>query len=237
MCYPHDTGVLYSSVVPIDGCRIKVPRHFLAILSVCRLFHNEAPPVLFGGNTFVAGRYRECTNLFLATLAEQSEYIKLIRTMQFRYLHNHNFANGPELIQRTPNLTKIDLGGFITLPAYEAAAWKRVVTPGHIVQQNSTIYKMFPKLHKAQMYRFDSRGTLITATMKVTSENGDVRMRSTSKYARSLTRFTERAESHLSIQDRPSFEKASEGRKAHPHVRPRLPRFRGSHKPNLISER
>jgi hypothetical protein len=178
MCNPYDTGVRYDGV-PVDECRVKVPHHFLAILSVCRLFHIEAPAVLFGKNTFVAGEHPKCTKLFMATLEKGPEYIKLIRKMQFRQLYFHNVANSRQLIERAPNLTRIDLRGFCYLSDKEAAAWKRDVAPGHIVQQHSTIYKKFPILHKAQKYRFHSKGTLITATMEAT-RRWNVRMRLTS---------------------------------------------------------
>jgi hypothetical protein len=184
LCNPHDTGVLFNYEEPVDGCRVKMPPNFLALLSVCRLFHNEAPNVLFGGNTFVAGQHRKCTNRFMAQL--EPLYIGLLKKMAFHYLDNHNVSNGRALIERAPNLTEIDLGGYCILPKNEAAAWKRVVKPGQIVLRNSPIYKRFPEFNKAQMYRFHLRGTLITATMKVTSEDDEVRMRSSFIHARSL---------------------------------------------------
>lgn len=72
LCNPRDTGSVqgYNGINygPIDGCKVKVEPHFLAILSVCKLFRTEALDVLFLENKFIAGAYRKCTNAFFAKL-------------------------------------------------------------------------------------------------------------------------------------------------------------------------
>ncbi|QDS71793.1 hypothetical protein FKW77_009414 [Venturia effusa] len=172
LCNPHDTGSVQGNngvdYGPINGCKVKVPPQFLAIFSVCRLFHEEALDVLWGENMFIAGEYRRCTNAFFAKVC----YPERIKKMTFRYLDHYTEENGSRIIEGAPNLTDVVLLGLFNLPRDAFLSWMQLPI-GQIIPKNSLIYYRFPAFSQAQMDRFSARtpNMKITAMANMSSDN------------------------------------------------------------------